>query len=585
MDRNLRWEMVSSQSRYQCLIRKLMISAVIATQALQSILIELQGTLLRHLWAAQENDNMTDFNVVVDASDFGRIRSVTVLNELYMRMAQAAPIQWQPPNMERVHTLDPTSGSAMPWETVTRAPPGTQSRPIVQALPSSPTLLSSSPNDSADLANSIKPPGSTGRKWGIPFKSRLLRDSSSAAETSTLRDHNISNEPVSKSSLGIHVEGNAPSIWEPPPQASIRKPSTHESHLERPLSDSWKPSPELRIDENNPWREETSASSIRDIAISSPDPKDTQGLFPGPRRIYTGQTLAGDEGLLTRKFEGAHISSPSTSQTSNPAPSIMSETASPELKATSGKFTSMFRRRTTSDAPQVVEKPPKPPLKRLDNSRKSSPIVSRKNFDGFCKGAYKFQVGLIQEAMKICNQSISGTGQSFYWACASSKCCFEGPAVKVDKAWEFDNTVRTSQGIRYRWTLLAKSHVAMSRVKNHAYDYQCLFCVKQNQPAIIYSGDRTFLEHISTHRGQPPSLLKHEKISCKNGRIFPDHEVFDVNFPPSAETAQYHGRTLVNSPSLDVTSPGHTISPEEEEGFEPSTPEPSLESSPWKQQI
>lgn len=371
--------MVSSHSRYQCLIRKLMISAVIATQALQSILIELQGTLLRHLWAAQENDNMTDFNVVVDASDFGRIRSVTVLNELYMRMAQAAPIPWQPPNMERVHTLDPTSGSAMPWETVTRAPPGTQSRPIVQALPSSPTVLSSSPNDSADLSNLIKLPGSTGRKWGIPFKSRLLRDLWSAAETSTPRDHNISNEPVSKSSLGIHVESNAPSIWEPPPQASIKKPSTHESHLERPLSGSWKPSPELRIDEDNPWREETSASSIRDMAINSPDPKDTQGLFPGPRRTYTGQTLVGDEGLLTRKFKGAHISSPSTSQTSNPAPSIMSETASPELKSTSGKFTSMFRRSTTSDAPQVVEKPPKPPLKRLDNSRKSSPIVSRKN--------------------------------------------------------------------------------------------------------------------------------------------------------------------------------------------------------------
>lgn len=71
-----------------------MFDIAIATQALQEILIHLQGTLLRHLWAAQENDNLTDFNIVVDASDFGRIKSVTVLNELYMRMAQVCLIPY-----------------------------------------------------------------------------------------------------------------------------------------------------------------------------------------------------------------------------------------------------------------------------------------------------------------------------------------------------------------------------------------------------------------------------------------------------------------------------------------------------------
>lgn len=64
----------------------------LALGSLKDILIDLQGSLLRHLRQAQEDDNMTDFTTLVDASDIGRIRTVTVLNELYMRVAMSATI-------------------------------------------------------------------------------------------------------------------------------------------------------------------------------------------------------------------------------------------------------------------------------------------------------------------------------------------------------------------------------------------------------------------------------------------------------------------------------------------------------------
>lgn len=541
---------------------------------------------------------------MVDASDFGRIKSVTVLNELYMRMAQSASIPRLLPDTERVHTLpaisdgrQPWEAGSQPWETRAHDPPPPQSRPIVRAPPKSPSILSSSPTDSTITQDSVEFPGSTGKKkWGIPFRSRTPRGSSNA----------LQNTDTSKQQATL----TEPSIRQTPPETQrtvknlpvVRSTPTHDSHLGRPLSENWRPSPELRIDEDNPWQEEySSASSVRDVASGSPNPKDMQRDFRSPQRQSTEQTYVDDGAVPAHEMEVAYIELPISSQTRLVAshPSSGENRAlsvSPKGPPGSRVFKNMFGRRTSTEATQVEEK--RPPLKRLDNSRKSSPVVAHKNsapepvpsssakdpYSGYCKGAYKLQVGLVKEGMKICNQSTSMTGQSNYWACASSKCCFEGGARQIGKTWEFDNTVRISQGIRYRWTLLAKSHIAMSKSKNHNYDYQCVFCTEQDQPAIVHHGEQDFLEHISTHRSQRSSLSKSEKIICKTGRLALDHEVFDINFPPLAENAQFHGRTLVNSPDIDAGNHNDTLSPEEEEGFEWSTPEPSIDDSPWQQQ-
>ncbi|KAL8653275.1 MAG: hypothetical protein Q9210_002202, partial [Variospora velana] len=68
----------------------------LAVNSLKDIVIDLQGSLIRHLRQAQEDDDMTDFTILVDASDIGRIRAVTVLNELYMRIAMGNTIAQAP---------------------------------------------------------------------------------------------------------------------------------------------------------------------------------------------------------------------------------------------------------------------------------------------------------------------------------------------------------------------------------------------------------------------------------------------------------------------------------------------------------
>ena len=66
----------------------------IAQAALIQIKDKMYESIIGHLYAAvARDDSIDDFNVLVDVSNLGRIRSVMVLNELLMRMAQQAPIQ------------------------------------------------------------------------------------------------------------------------------------------------------------------------------------------------------------------------------------------------------------------------------------------------------------------------------------------------------------------------------------------------------------------------------------------------------------------------------------------------------------
>ena len=163
------------------------------------------------------------------------------------------------------------------------------------------------------------------------------------------------------------------------------------------------------------------------------------------------------------------------------------------------------------------------------------------------------QVGLDKESVKLRNQSVSMTGESNYWACASSKCAFEGPACKNGKGkkWTFDDTVRVSNAVQYRWTFLAKCHVSISKVKNGKYDYQCIFCGVQPSSYNVYRGEKAFIEHISQkHRGQQPdpSTSISDKICCIYGRVALEEESFDVNLTPIEDSPLTQQQVSVDTP-------------------------------------
>lgn len=555
---------------------KLMSQSEVATDALRNILIHLQGTLPRHLWVAQEDDDVTDFNILVEASDFGRIQSVTVLNELYMRMAQAAPLRHTVLPVGRIDTLESTSN--LPWENNERVLQNASLEPTFQAaLPtrSNQNLQERvSPLNSEDLGVSHAP--SSRKKWGIFPASRSHKVSAGMSPQAPNSRPNtdgptfgtIEDEPgLRDSPFGIEFGVQGPPTWKSSSRMTTGPSSTSQRKTTESLTAAatWKPSPEMVIDEDNPWVSEVSISTISTNLTSNGSPprlNTPQRGFHQPRRVST-ETLVNESDTTTRDSEMTQkdrSSIPQSPPASDVTRLITGVSSQQHSKRPQWKSPLMSPRRTTSEAangaaeripPRELNKTPRgsPILSKTQSSPQTPSRITAKNpYGGFCKGAYKLQVGLEKESFKLRNSSTSMTGQSNYWACASSKCAFEGPALSIGKSWTFDSDVRLLNAVQYRWTVLAKSHVALSKVKNREYDYQCVFCDRSDQAATVYRSDRAFIKHVSSHRGQHPATLLSEKVCCIAGRVARKDEDFDINLMPHDELPRVHGQEVDDTP-------------------------------------
>ena len=522
-----------------------------ATDALKDILIKLQGTLLTHLWSAQEDDNVTDFHLLVDASDFGRMQSVTALNALYVRMA--APLSLP----VREHTAE--LGSI--WE-VEDPSSAVASHPAASPMLTKSPPLSILSDRIQSHEESKKDPGrshdSKRRNWPI-FPSRRRKIES---ETTSEVSGNVQGSALNDSPLGIASGGNVSSTGNISSgvtsecSVSPRGPADDVINLPSP----WKLSSDLLIDEVNIWREEPSTSNGGGKNVASPkmSPATTTTAYV-PRRQLIEVNSVEDPPRPSKEAKPMRRIAPykPRKQWISEAVPVAQSATPPKSKGTQKKFPFMSRSQTTLDVPQNALSPPTHNLTSTTSSSiisrthssQSVPLGSRNPYSGFCMGAYKLQVGLDKESVKLRNQSVSMTGQSNYWACASSKCAFEGPACKNGKNWVFDDTVRVSNDVQYRWTLLAKCHITLDKVK-HGYAYQCVFCGVQPSSNNVYWGEKAFIEHISQHRGQQPDPSFSDKIRCIHDRMALEEESFDVNLPPRGDSPLAHRPVSVDTPDL-----------------------------------
>ena len=442
-----------------------------------------------------------------------------------MRMAQAAPLH-------KMHlaagapTADP--GSIWEYEDSTSAAPSPQ---VLGKSPPVPTLSDRNlpPEDPISKKDPGKSPDSTRRKWGIfPSRTRKL-DSEIVSES--LTSGNIHESDLTDVLLDSRFGRNI---------------------LSTDLADDeiaglpWKASSEMTIAEENPWREELSASNGGVQKATSP-------IAYMQGRQSTEATLVEKRPRPSQEPKPMRRIAPYKPRKQLKVETLLSGTPSEESKGTQ-KFPFMPRRRTTSDVSQTHQlMPTTSPIISRPQTNQSALLGSQNPYGGFCKGGYHMQVGLDKESVKLRNQSVSMTGESNYWACASSKCAFEGPACKNGKGkkWTFDDTVRVSNAVQYRWTFLAKCHVSVSKVKNGKYDYQCIFCGVQPSSYNVYRGEKAFIEHISQqHRGQQtdPSTSISDKICCIYGRVALEEESFDVNLTPIEDSPLTQQQVSVDTP-------------------------------------
>ena len=129
-------------------------------------------------------------------------------------------------------------------------------------------------------------------------------------------------------------------------------------------------------------------------------------------------------------------------------------------------------------------------------------LPTDKDLLGFCKGAFRLQIGLEAKAFKLANRPVGYSGMISTWRC--EKCVFEGPVHNTSVLVEgkkkpsykpvklFDPKVRISetQGIRYKWAFLAKCHVVMKGMvpfdtalgKSGAWgSFGCIFCAAEGK--------------------------------------------------------------------------------------------------------
>ena len=202
----------------------------IALDSLKDILIDLQGSLLKHLRQAQEDDNMTDFTTLVDASDIGRIRTVTVLNELYVRVARGTTLTQTP--FGDMGSLSPRQDGSIAPDVVTQvniSPPASLSRgkAIQQSVSSAFPESSEQPKEQRSTA-----------KAGFFDK---FRRKSSSDDNSTATSSRRSSSLLPKREVADQGDGRA-----------------------RTLSLSPMASPPTTIDEDNPWAAEDTQRSTMD---------------------------------------------------------------------------------------------------------------------------------------------------------------------------------------------------------------------------------------------------------------------------------------------------------------------------------
>ena len=380
----------------------------IAIDSLKDILIGLQGSLLKHLYPACENDNITDFSPLVDVSDISKIKAVSALYELHMRMAVSAPI---------ARDLWPAGEG--------------QSR----SIPPQPSLGNSTSDNT--LASQFS--------GGLP----------------------------------IHM----------PPQRQLDATSRHPHETQQASSSSPRPGSSHRI--KSFFRRKPSQSSQLQSPPSSP-----------PNKGTISPTLQQD------RFKSTAPSAPIDA-------SISSSTMTNDLWQGGSDLR----------------------IEKAATRASFSSHATENDFGGFCKGAYYLQVGLQGDGVKLRNNSVAKTGERWYWACGNNRCVFEGPACKIGKKFFFDDTVHEylDSGrllIRYRWSFLAKSHVAIERTKGTKYDYRCIFCVLRGIPAPAITKVRPFLKHVAEHQTQhlDESILR--QTLCIKDRMARDDEHFDINFLP-----------------------------------------------------
>ena len=151
-------------------------------------------------------------------------------------------------------------------------------------------------------------------------------------------------------------------------------------------------------------------------------------------------------------------------------------------------------------------------------------------FAGFCKGAWRLQIGDKKKAMDERERLVGMYSTNKYWQC--SRCSFEGcMVIRNKKIKGYDTRVIATEGVQLRWEFLFKSHVESkdANLDPLRASYGCMFCCADGRGTPTFGGIQSFMGHLQEHRDRLPSGEVLYRMNCLVGRLADPREDFDIN--------------------------------------------------------
>ena len=490
--------------------------AEVARDALKDIIIHLQGQVITNLKIAWQQDAFVDFHNLQDVSDLSQDRAVMALLQLQQRILTQAPI----------NELTPARPSLLNHPHVDAHPlPSAQNPWTNQQAPPRISTISSIESE---------------KKTSNPFRALLRRPKVQTEHQQPPRivNHSTGFNPDYHFPANPYRDVQGDSLLREP---SIRSISTGEEpiHGSRLSSASTESSTDVKPDniEFNPWsgsREPSPTPNPR--ASQSSNLSEWHPSIPSSSSSYresqsssiSEHTPSPGSAHRPSRSPNTYISSPSSahrsSQSSNTSGHVPPMPTRQPNHTSVQSFNRLPRRVSTRTLDVSVSRTlsSKPHLPGQDN-----------DFAGFCKGAWRLQIGDRKKALTEWSRPGSLYSMNDFWKC--TKCNFEGPMTKDAKGKKaYDRRVLTMNGIHYRWEFLFKSHVHLKETMRNpdGSTFGCIFCCAEGRGTPIFGGTQSFTAHLREHLDRLPTGEVLYRINCIFDSSPKQGDEFDICLPP-----------------------------------------------------
>ncbi|KAL8790488.1 MAG: hypothetical protein Q9213_000640 [Squamulea squamosa] len=151
-------------------------------------------------------------------------------------------------------------------------------------------------------------------------------------------------------------------------------------------------------------------------------------------------------------------------------------------------------------------------------------------YSGFCKGAWRLQIGDYKKALQERQRPGSMYKAVRFWQC--THCKFEGRLVQLEKKTkDFDQQVMLADGIQFRWVFLFKSHVERKDANPNPLrsTFGCIFCCAEGRGTPTFNGAQALMDHLQEHRVRVPVGEVLYRMNAIVGEKMPMEADFDVN--------------------------------------------------------